>query len=51
MTLTAIIQYFKYDDLKKALKEMYDVLKPHGRVVLSDLTCEQIRENLREMNV
>ncbi len=33
MTLTAIIQYFKYDDLKKALKEMYGVLKPHGRVV------------------
>ncbi len=48
MTITAIIQYFKHDDLKKALKEMYDVLKPHGRVVLSYPTCEQIRENLRE---
>lgn len=45
MTSTAIIQYFKHDDLKKALKEMYDVLKPHGRVVLSYPTCGQIREN------
>jgi ubiquinone/menaquinone biosynthesis C-methylase UbiE len=48
MTITVIIQYFKHDDLKKALKEMYRVLKPHGRVVLSFPTCEQIPENLRE---
>ncbi len=32
---------FKQDDLVKALKEMYRVLKPHGRLVLSDPTCEQ----------
>lgn len=48
MTITAIIQYFKHDDLKKALKEMYRVQKPHGRVVLSYPTWEQIPENLRE---
>ncbi|MEJ7676274.1 MAG: hypothetical protein WKG06_00005 [Segetibacter sp.] len=35
--------------MKKALQEMYRVLKPHGRLVLSDPTCEQqIPENLRE---
>ena len=44
-----LFNIFKQDDLKKALQEMYRVLKPHGRLVLSDPTCEQeIPENLRE---
>jgi len=36
-----LFNIFKEDDLKKALEEMYRVLKPHGRLVLSDPTCEQ----------
>ena len=28
-------------DLKKAIDEMYRVLKPHGKLVMSDPTCEQ----------
>ena len=44
-----LFNIFKQDHLKKALQEMYRVLKPHGRLVLSDPTCEQeIPENLRE---
>jgi SAM-dependent methyltransferase len=44
-----LFNIFKHNDLKKALQEMYRVLKPHGRLVLSDPTCEQqIPENLRE---
>ena len=44
-----LFNIFKHDDLKKALQEMYRVLKPRGRLVLSDPTCEQkIPENLRE---
>ena len=44
-----LFNIFKQDDLNKALQEMYRVLKPHGRLVLSDPTCEQeIPENLRE---
>jgi SAM-dependent methyltransferase len=44
-----LFNIFKHDDLKKALEEMYRVLKPHGRLVLSDPTCEQeIPANLRE---
>ena len=44
-----LFNIFKQDDLKKALQEMYRVLKPNGRLVLSDLTCEQyIPEYLRE---
>ncbi|WP_026464668.1 arsenosugar biosynthesis arsenite methyltransferase ArsM [Adhaeribacter aquaticus] len=35
-----LFNIFKADDLKKALQEMYRVLKPHGRLVLSDPTCE-----------
>ena len=36
------------DDLRRALEEMYRVLKPHGRLVMSDPTCEEeISENLR----
>ena len=36
-----LFNIFKEDDLKKALEEMYRVLRPHGRLVLSDPTCEQ----------
>lgn len=35
-----LFNIFKVDDLKKALKEMYRVLKPHGRLVLSDPISE-----------
>ncbi len=35
-----LFNIFKEDDLKQALKEMYRVLKPRGRLVLSDPTCE-----------
>lgn len=37
-----LFNIFKQDDLKKALHEMYRVLKPRGRLVLSDPTCEQV---------
>ncbi|HWJ26685.1 MAG TPA: arsenosugar biosynthesis arsenite methyltransferase ArsM [Flavisolibacter sp.] len=44
-----LFNIFKQDDLHKALQEMYRVLKPHGRLVLSDPICEQeIPEQLRE---
>ena len=44
-----LFNIFKHDDLKKALQEMYRVLKPRGRLVLSDPTCEQeIPENLKD---
>ena len=44
-----LFNIFKHDDLKKALQEMYRVLNPGGRLILSDPTCEQeIPENLRE---
>jgi SAM-dependent methyltransferase len=36
-----LFNIFKAEDLKLALKEMYRVLKPHGRLVLSDPICEQ----------
>ncbi|MFP2997454.1 arsenosugar biosynthesis arsenite methyltransferase ArsM [Spongiivirga sp. MCCC 1A20706] len=36
-----LFNIFKEEDLKKAIKEMYRVLKPHGRLVMSDPTCEQ----------
>lgn len=36
-----LFNIFKHDDLRKALQEMYRVLKPHGRLVLSDPVCEQ----------
>jgi SAM-dependent methyltransferase len=43
-----LFNIFKMDDLRKALKEMYRVLKPHGRLVLSDPTCEdEMSEELR----
>ncbi len=42
-----LFNIFKQDELKKALKEMYRVLKPNGRLVLSDPTCETLMpENL-----
>ena len=43
-----LFNIFEEEELKKALKEMYRVLKPHGRLVLSDPTCEQdMPDNLR----
>lgn len=36
-----VFNIFKIDDLKKALAETYRVLKPHGRLVMSDPICEQ----------
>jgi len=35
-----LFNIFTKEDLKLALKEMYRVLKPHGRLVLSDPVCE-----------
>ncbi|WP_026770460.1 arsenosugar biosynthesis arsenite methyltransferase ArsM [Asinibacterium sp. OR53] len=44
-----LFNIFKQEELKQALKEMYRVLKPHGRLVMSDPTCEQeINDTLRE---
>jgi SAM-dependent methyltransferase len=43
-----LFNIFKQDDLKKAISEMYRVLKPHGRLVMSDPTCEQVmNDNLK----
>ncbi len=43
-----LFNIFNQKDLKTALKEMFRVLKPHGRLVLSDPVCEDhIPENLR----
>lgn len=36
-----LFNIFKIEDLKKAVAEMYRVLKPHGRLVMSDPICEQ----------
>ncbi|MTI23254.1 methyltransferase domain-containing protein [Fulvivirga sp. RKSG066] len=44
-----LFNIFTTDDLKKALEEMYRVLKPHGRLVLSDPICDQaMPENLKQ---
>ena len=44
-----LFNIFKTEDLKKAIEEMYRVLKPHGRLVMSDPICEQdMNENLRQ---
>ena len=43
-----LFNIFKAEDLKKAIQEMYRVLKPHGRLVMSDPTCEQpMNDSLR----
>ncbi len=36
-----LFNIFKADDLKQAIAEMYRVLKPHGKLVMSDPTCKQ----------
>lgn len=36
-----LFNIFTKKDLKQALEEMYRVLKPHGRLILSDPVCEQ----------
>lgn len=44
-----LFNIFKEEDVRKALQEMYRVLKPHGKLVMSDPTCEQkMNETLRE---
>lgn len=44
-----LFNIFTTEDLKKALAEMYRVLKPHGRLVLSDpITLSPMPENLRK---
>jgi len=44
-----LFNIFTHEDLKKAIAEMYRVLKPHGRLVLSDPTCEDtMPENLKD---
>lgn len=44
-----LFNIFKLKELKLALEEMYRVLKPHGRLVLSDPVCEDdMPENLRD---
>ncbi len=43
-----LFNIFHEEDLKQALKEMYRVLKPHGRLVLSDPVSEDyMPENLK----
>ncbi len=43
-----LFNIFHDEELDTALKEMYRVLKPHGRLVLSDPVCEQLMpENLK----
>ena len=43
-----LFNIFKKEDLQKAIAEMYRVLKPHGRLVMSDPICEQpMNDDLR----
>lgn len=42
-----LFNIFSNEDLKKALREMYRVLKPNGRLVLSDPVAEKMPENLK----
>ena len=47
-----LFNIFKKDDLRNALNEMYRVLKPHGRLVLSDPICDAtIPDNLKNDEV
>jgi SAM-dependent methyltransferase len=44
-----LFNIFKQSDLKLALSEMYRVLKPNGRLVMSDPICDtEIPQNLRD---
>ena len=44
-----LFNIFKHEELKLALQEMYRVLKPRGRLVMSDPTCEtEMPEAIRE---
>ena len=44
-----LFNIFHNEDLEAALQEMYRILKPHGRLVLSDPVCEQpMPENLKQ---
>ena len=44
-----LFNIFKERELRQAISEMYRVLKPHGRLVMSDPVCEQeMNETLRE---
>lgn len=44
-----LFNIFKTEELKKAIAEMFRVLKPHGHLVMSDPTCEQpMSDELRE---
>lgn len=36
-----LFNIFRTEDVQKAVAEMYRVLKPHGRLVMSDPICEQ----------
>lgn len=46
-----LFNIFHEDDLRKALQEMYRVLKPNGRLVLSDPICEDgIPDELKNDN-
>ena len=43
-----LFNIFKTEELQRALEVMYRVLKPHGRLVMSDPICEQpLNETLR----
>lgn len=44
-----LFNIFKESDIKKAMDEMFRVLKPHGRLVMSDPVCDQaMPENLKD---
>lgn len=44
-----LFNIFKQEELKRALEEMYRVLKPHGKLVMSDPICDtEMPEALKE---